>query len=262
MIVTPDSNEMKIISTTPDTISEYGFCGYKDVSKHKEMVRKIDWFREYYPRGLRIKTLVSPEKGSQGMIEYIPGEYAHRPVSAADYLFIHCLFVGYRREFKGQGYGSRLIEECIEDARRQGKDGVAVVTRKGSFMANRDVFLKNGFTVIDKRKPDFELLAFRFEGASAPPAFLDVPADKYGDGLYILRSPQCPYTEKNVMAMMETAREMGLEPKLVELEDHEAAQVNPSPFGSFALICNGELLSPHPVSNTRFRNIMGKLDRA
>ena len=219
----------------------------------------MDWFREYFPRGLRIKTLVSPEKGSQGMIEYIPGEFAHRPVKADNYLFIHCLFVGYRREFKGHGYGSFLIEDCIEDAREQGKDGVAVMTRKGSFMANKDIFLKNGFTMVDKRRPDFELLAYPFGADSPRPAFLDVSADAYRDGLYILRSPQCPYTEKNVMAMLETAREMGLEPTLVELEGHEDARRNPSPFGSFALIYKGEVLSHHPVSNTRFKNIMGKL---
>jgi len=27
------------------------------------------------------------------MIEYIPGKYAHRPVDAEGYMFIHCIFV-------------------------------------------------------------------------------------------------------------------------------------------------------------------------
>jgi len=40
--------------------------------------------------------------------------------------------------------------------------GVAVVTRKGSFMAKKDVFLKNGFVLADKAEPDFELLVIKF----------------------------------------------------------------------------------------------------
>jgi hypothetical protein len=43
------------------------------------------------------------------MIEYIPGRYAHRPGDADGYLFIHCLFVGFRKEFKGHGHASSLI---------------------------------------------------------------------------------------------------------------------------------------------------------
>ncbi len=39
----------------------------------------------------------------------------------------------------------------------QGMKGVAVVTRKGSFMAKKDIFLKKGFHVVDLAKPDFEL---------------------------------------------------------------------------------------------------------
>ncbi len=247
---------MEIQTLTPDNILEYGFCGYKDATKHKEMARKADWYREYYPRGLRINALVTPDDGSQGMIEYIPGEFAHRPVSAENYMFIHCLFVGYKKVYKEQGYGSLLLNSCIEEARKLGKDGVAVVTRKGSFMAKQDIFIKNGFEVIDKRKPDFQLLGLNFNSTENTPHFLDGVLEDYREGLFILRSPQCPYTEKNVRAMAETAKAMGMQPQVVDLSDHKAAQRNPSPFGSFALIYNGEVLSQHPISNTRFQNIM------
>jgi hypothetical protein len=51
------------------------------------------------------------------MLEYIPGKYAHRPVDAEGYIFIHCVFVGFNNEFKGKGYALLLIDECIKDAR-------------------------------------------------------------------------------------------------------------------------------------------------
>ena len=70
-----------IIDLTSDNIADFGVCGYKDVNKHAELRNKIDWFKHYYPKGLRIKALISQSGGYQGMLEYIPGEFAHRPVT-------------------------------------------------------------------------------------------------------------------------------------------------------------------------------------
>jgi len=140
----------RIIGLTPENIADYGVCGYKDVKKHLELRRKIDWFKKYYPLGLRIKAIITETAEYQGMLEYIPGEYAHRPVNAGRYMFIHCIFVGFKSQFKGKGYASALLDECINEARIAKMNGVAVVTRNGSFMAKKDIFLKKGFTIVDK----------------------------------------------------------------------------------------------------------------
>lgn len=142
--------DTEIIDLTPENIANYGVCGYKDLKNHLELKRKIDWFKEYYPKGMRIKAIFSIKSGCQGMLEYIPGEYAHRPVDAEGYMFIHCIFVGFKNEFKGKGYASALIEECIKDAKEKNMQGVAVVTRKGPFMAKKDISLKKGFSLVDK----------------------------------------------------------------------------------------------------------------
>jgi len=76
------------------------FCGYKDLTKHEELKRKIAWFSEYYPKGLRIKVLYSKKDGYQGMIEYISGRYAHRPINAEGYMVIHCIFTGFKKSTK------------------------------------------------------------------------------------------------------------------------------------------------------------------
>jgi len=141
-----------IIQLTPENIANHGVCGYKNVKKHKELQKKIAWFNRYYKKGLKIKILLSGEGSYQGMLEYIPGEFAHRPVLAEGYMFIHCLFAGVKNEFKGRGYASSLIDECIKDAREDDKLGVAVVTREGSFMAKDDIFLKKGFSLVDQVK--------------------------------------------------------------------------------------------------------------
>ena len=131
--------KLEIIDLTPDNFIDYGVCGYKDAKKHLELRNKFEWFKKYYPKGLKIKIIFLKEGGYQGMIEYIPGDYAHRPVNAEDYMFIHCVFVGFNKEFKGKGYASSLIQESINDANKAGMVGVAVVTRRGSFMADKEI---------------------------------------------------------------------------------------------------------------------------
>lgn len=255
----PESNDVKIIDLTPENIAAFGVCGYKDVEKHLELQRKIEWFSKYHPKGLRIKALVSKSGGYQGMLEYVPAKYAHRPVSADGYMFIHCIFVGFKSEFKGKGYGSMLLDECIRDAKEAAMQGVAVVTRKGPFMAKKDIFVKKGFVILDSAKPDFELLALKFNSAAPNPKFNIPPLKDYQNGLTVVRSPQCPYSVKNVDAILETAKQMGIPAKLVDLAEAEAAQQSPCAFGTFCIIHNGKILSHHPISNTRFKNIMKEL---
>ncbi len=139
--------------------------------------------------------------------------------------------------------------------------GVAIVTRKGSFMVDKDIFLKKGFQIADKAKPDFELLVLPFDVKSEKPKFkanMEENLQKYDNGLTIMRSAQCPYTEKTSKAIMESAEKMGLKANLIDLSDSEAAQNSPCAFGSFCLIYNGKIISHHPISNTRFENIMQK----
>jgi N-acetylglutamate synthase-like GNAT family acetyltransferase len=255
------NKNIEIIDLTPENIADYGVCGYKDVKKHLELQRKIAWFRKFYPNGLRIKVLLSKSGGYQGMLEYIPGKYAHRPVNADGYMFIHCVFVGFKNEFKGKGHATNLLQECIKDARQKGMKGVAVITRKGPFMAKREIFIKNGFEPVEEAKPDFELLTLKFDKNAESPSFKKMSLEKYRKGLIILRSAQCPYSVKNVDAIMKTAKKLKYKVNLVELEDEIAVQQAPCAFGSFCIINNGAILSHHPISNTRFENIMASLNR-
>ena len=138
-----------------------------------------------------------------------------------------------------------------------------MVTRKGSFMAADDIFSKLGFDVVDKAEPDFHLMAKKQKDGAINPAFrkgMTKSLEQYGEGLTILRSPQCPYTEKNVNAIIQTARdEFHIAVNLIELADAKAVQNAPNPFGTFCIIFNGKIITHHPVSNTRFENIMREI---
>ncbi len=253
---------MEIIYTTHENILDYGSCGYKkpDTPGFQE---KIQWMREMEKKGLKMLTLWSMEDGNQGMIEYLPGEYCWRPVSAVGYMFIHCLFVGLKKIYKGKGYATTLLNLCIEEARSGNMKGVTAVTRKGSFMVDKAIFEKNGFKTVDHAPPDFELVAKKFNPSTINPFFIrnwEQYSDRYLKGLFIIKGHQCPYTIKNVNEICDTARDkFGIEANVVTLKNHQEAQRAPNPFGIFSIIYNGKIIAYHPISNRCFMNIMQKL---
>lgn len=254
---------IKIIDAGVDEILKYGVCGYKNLQT-PGFPEKVEWLGKRFAEGMKVKLLYSEKDRLQGMIEYIPGEYAWRPVDAKGYMFIHCIFVGFKKIYQGKGYGSLLLDECIKDSRKAGLNGVAVVTRKGSFMADKNIFIKNGFEVVDTAPPDFELLALKFDPKVDVPKFVSDmgkhTAD-YGDGLVIIRADQCPYTVKNVNEIVSTAEnQFGVKTKIIELKSSREAQRTPCPFGVFCIMYKGKIIAHHPISNTRFINIFSKFN--
>ena len=250
--------DISIIDTTIDNISKYGVCGYKNIKK-EGFPEKFEWLKNRFPEGLKIKTLYSEKDGTQGMIEYIPGKYCWRPVDATGYMFIHCIFVGFKKIYQKKGYASLLLKECENDTQKQKLHGIAVVTRKGSFMAGKEIFIKNGFEIVDSAKPDFELLVKKFNKSIHSPKFKN-NGNKELKGLTIIRADQCPYSVKNVREIVETAKkDYGIKTTIVNLKNHKEAQNSPCAFGTFCVIYNGDIVEENPISKGRFVNIMNKI---
>jgi len=110
---------------------------------------------------VRLKLLKTPQLG---FIEYIPGEFAWRPVEARGCLFIHCLWaVGQSR---GKGFASALLEKCMANARRSNRDGVAMVVSDLGYMKWKRFLVKHGFDAVDVASPCHELMALHLRAAN------------------------------------------------------------------------------------------------
>jgi len=253
--------QAEIRDMNAENIYDLGFCGTKSV-EHEGCRRKAEWYRKRLPEGMRYKVLYSEDNGSVGMIEYIPGEFSWRAVDAVGYMVIHCLCI-FLKSFREKGYASRMIRSCVEDAKNENMNGVAVVTRKGAWMVSKDLFVKDGFEVVDKAPPDFELLAIKFRMDAPSPRFKhnrESVLNKYNKGLTILWSDQCPYIAKSIEEIKETIKQRyRIKARIIEIKDHDQAQNAPSPYAIFSLIYDGKLLAFHPISNKRFMNIMDKI---
>ena len=251
-------NELKLIETDTFNVQNFGMCGLKN-PKHEGYSQKKAWLKHRYFEGMRYKILFSETEGTVGGIEYLPGEYAWRPVEAFGYIFIHCIYLMLKKHRK-KGYGSMLINDCINDAKRNNKYGVSVITRKGSWMAGKDIFLLNGFGVVDTFEPDYELLTLKFNKNYPNPKFnkkILSDVKKYSKGLTLFSSAQCPYTSKSIFDLQKISKEKyGMEINLIKIKNYIEAQKVPCPFGSFCLILNGKIIADHPISSKRFTGIM------
>jgi len=250
-------SDVKIITIDENNISEYPPKCFLN-PKNEGYLIKREWLLKRFSDGLIIKQLYTEdEKKCIGFIEYVPGEYAWRAVDAKGYLFIHCLWVSPNK-YKDKGYGSLLVEECIKDAEKQGKCGVAVLTSEGPFMAGKDLFLKKGFKSVSSVKPSFELMVKTLKRGPKP-KFMDWEnqLSKY-NGLNIIYSNQCPWVARFIDELDEIAKKKDLELKVTELKNAKEAQNAPSVYASFNLVYDGKLLADHYISKTRFLNIINK----
>lgn len=248
-------HDSTLVRVGPENLNECGMGCIRN-RNHPGYARKVEWLRKRFAEGLRFLIFRDERENPLAFLEYVPGEFAWRPVEARGWLFIHCLWV-FGAGQRIDGLGSRLIRASIEQADRDGKSGVAAMVSNGTWMVGKEIFLKNGFisTAVRDR---FELVIYPLrEGAE--PRFRDIDANaaKYR-GLHVVFSDQCPMLSKSVHDLSEAATECGLKLRVTVLKSARAAQNAPSYYGVFSLLWNGRLLSDHYVSRSRFKNIVRK----
>ena len=239
------SDPVKVVTVDATNLEEHGFFCYKSKPKSEGYRRKLDWLEQRFAEGMKIHILFENGR-SVGFIEYIPGAFAWRAVEAPGYMVIHCLWVVGRG--KKKGYGSRLLNECVEEARKLHKHGVVMVTSSGNWLANKKLLLKNGFESVDQAPPTFELLVRKLSDAPSPsfPKNWEERLARCGSGITIFRCDQCPYIEDAVKDALEAAHELGIATQVVEM--HHCQEVRdraPTPYGVFGVVYNGRLLSYH-----------------
>jgi len=249
-----DEAAYRIVDVNESNIDERDIFCLKSKKNTDGYKNKVEWVKERFKEGLRLKLLLineGPRRGftSRGFIEYIPGEYTWRGIDAEGYMIIHCIWVVGKN--KKHGYGRMLLEQCLNDA--QEMNGVAVVTSEQPWLTSKGFFLKNGFKLVQKAPPYFELLVRQLKDAPLP-RFSNgwqERATKYGSGLTVLYSDQCPYITSGVKYISAIAEKHDIPLRLVKLDDRRQAQSAPAPYGVFTLLYNGKFVSHRPGLPTK-----------
>jgi ribosomal protein S18 acetylase RimI-like enzyme len=254
-----EANKPVIVNVDRSTVDETGFFCYMSKRRSEGYLRKLDWVKARLDEGMRIKMLKLPERG---FIEYIPGDFAWRAVNAPHHMVIHCLWVVGRS--KGKGFGAALLDACVADAKKAGMDGVAMVASPGNWLAGRKILEKHGFKAVDTAPPSFILMAKTLKPGPAPsfPRDWEARAARFGKGLTIITTGQCPYHASAIQILRDVAREEGLRTRLIELRTAEDVQTrSPSPYGVFSIVLDGRLLNYHYLTEADFRAALAAAPR-
>jgi hypothetical protein len=246
---------IKIIEVNASNLSEHpGAICYIN-PKNDTYKLKIEWLKDQFVNGLKIKLLyIEGEKSPKGFVEYVPGAYCWRAVNAAGYMFIHCIWTNGKK-YQHQGLGKALIDEVEKDAAAM--LGVAVMTSDGPFMAGRELFIMNGYTIAEETGKD-QLLYKSFKKAPAPSFRPGINVLRSKRGLTLSYSRQCPWVARFAVEVGPVLKEKNIDLTIREIQSHKEAQEAPAPYSVFNLCKDDRILADRYISVTRFDNILKK----
>lgn len=247
---------MDLIRVTQDNLETEHICCAIANNKDCQVLSKKAWLRDRLDEGLMF---VKCDVRGKCFIEYIPAEYAWAPVEADGYMYIDCLWVA--GQFKGQGYSNLLLEECIRDSKEKGKKGLVILSskKKMGYLSDPKFLRYKGFEIADTAGAYFELMYLPFEADAEKPRFQPQMKDGISipeKGFVLYYTSQCPFTAKYVPILAETAKNKGVEMKIVHIESAKQAQEAPSPFTTFSLFYDGELVTHEILSDKKFEKIL------
>ena len=246
---------MEYIRVTKENIDKEHICCAISSNKDVQVISKKEWLRDRFDDGLVF--LKSVERG-KCFIEYIPAENAWNPIDAKDYMYIDCLWVA--GSFKGHGYSSELLEQCINDSKEKGKKGLCILcaSKKKPFLSDPKFLKHKGFMPCDEADNGIELWYLPFDDVSDKPKFKDCAkrVSINESGYVLFYTSQCPFNAKYVPMLEECALEHNIPFKAIHITNKEQAQSVPTPITTYSLFHDGEYLTNEQMNVNKFLRLI------
>ncbi|MFA6666976.1 MAG: N-acetyltransferase [Bacilli bacterium] len=248
---------MEYIKVTKENLDKEHICCAISNNKDIQVSSKKEWLFNMMDEGLVF--LKSVERG-KCFIEYIPAENAWIPIIAKGYVVINCLWVS--GSFKGKGYASDLLNQCIKDSKEKGKIGLCILSsnKKKPFLADPKFLEHKGFSISDESDCGIELWYLPFKNEGAKPKFKECAKHPHIDELgYVLYyTNQCPFNAKYVPTLEKAAKENNIPFHAIHITSKEVAQNAPTPITTYALFHNGQYLTNEELNDKKFLKLAKK----
>ena len=248
-----DSAFLKL--TEENLPKEHLCCIIRSKTGHPGIEAKRQWLSERLPEGHVFRKLNEKECA---FIEYAPLETAWVPIIGENYLYIYCLWVTGAP--KGRGYGKKLMESCLSDARENGRSGVCMLgaQKQKAWLSDRSFAKKFGFKAVDQTPGGYELLALSFDGTVpkfAPGAQKETIEDP---NLTIYYDDQCPYIFQRVEKLKTYCEEKQIPASFIKVDSPEKAKALPCPFNNWAVFYRGKLETVNQIDPAALEKILQK----
>jgi len=243
----------RFINITLDNIEDEHLCCAISDKKHQDGVHaKKDWLKKQIPKGHIFRKL---DVKGKVFIEYSPLESSWVPIAGSNYLYIYCLWVSGK--YKGQGHAKSLLEYCIDDAKKQGKSGICVLSskKKKPFLSDKKFMQKYGFEVVDN-VGDYELLALSFDGTK--PSFNDGLnlCEIESNDLTIYYGNQCPYIPNCINQIKSYCESNNVPLNLIPVDTLERAKSVPCIFNNWAVFYRGNFETVHLLNERSLKKLI------
>ncbi len=185
---------MKIIKLTNKNIQEEHICcAISDKKSSKGYQKKKEWLKTEFKNGYTFRKL---DVRGKVFIEYVPIENSWLPLIGKNFMVINCFWVS--GQFKGQGNGKKLLQECKNDTKNM--DGIIAISsdKKRPFMSDPKFLKYQGFEIIDEAAPYFKLWGLKTNKNATYPKIMETaksgtcPDNK---GITAYYSDTCPFTD-------------------------------------------------------------------
>lgn len=249
---------MQLINVTEENIArEHICCAITEKKGESCVADKKAWMMGRFAEGLVFTRL---DARGKVFIEYVPAENAWCPVDAPGYMYINCFWVA--GQFKGKGYGTRLLESCMTDAKDKGMRGLVIVSsaKKKAFLSEGKFLKKRGFMVADTAEPYFELLYLPFEEGAPVPSFR--PQAKTGKtdepGVVLYYTDQCPFAHTYAQKLTGVAERLGRPVTLHRILTAAEAQQAPTPHTTYSLYIDGQFITQEILTEGKFEALLAE----
>lgn len=242
---------MEYVKVTKENLEQEHICCAISNNKDVQVSSKKAWLSDRFDEGLVF--LKSVERG-KCFIEYIPAENAWIPIIADGYMAINCLWVA--GSFKGNGYSSELLEQCITDSKAKGKKGLCILSsaKKKPYLADPKFLSYKGFSVCDESDNGVQLWYLPFDEDAEKPRFKEGAKHPHIEesGYVLYYTSQCPFNAKYVPVLEKTAIENGVPFHAIHIASKEDAQNAPTPITTYALFHEGAYLTNEVLNDKKF----------
>lgn len=242
------------INLSPDNLQmEHLCCAIADKKHQCGVDVKRAWIEARMPEGHIFRKLDAKGKV---FIEYAPLEKAWVPLVGDNFIYIYCLWVS--GSFKEKGYGKELLDYCIEDAKKQNKSGVCIISskKKMPFLSEKKFMMKYGFETVDEIDGGYELMALSFNGDKPQFSSNAKVQNINSETLTIYYGLQCPYIPNCIEQIETYCKENNVPVHLIKVDTLEKAKALPCVFNNWAVFYKGKFETLHLLNEGYLKKLV------
>lgn len=244
------------ITLTNENLSgEHLCCIIRSKKPHPGVEAKRQWLSDRLTEGHVFRKL---DAKATVFIEYAPLETAWVPIMGDNYIYLYCLWVS--GSHKGHRYGKSLMDDCVADAKAQGKSGICMLGAKKqkSWLSDQAFAKSYGLTTVDTTDQGYELLALSFDGTTPSFAPSARKMEIESKTLTIYYDLQCPYIYQNVEMIRDYCETHAVPVDFIKVDTLQKAKELPCVFNNWAVFYQGKFETVNLLDKAYLERILKK----